>query len=312
MSKDLDEERGFRAGFLEHACGVSSRYYCGEETQIDLAVAAAAKALDNAGIEANEIDLVISGCGIPYQTLPTTAPLVQGRLGIGDGAAAAFDVNSTCLSFLNAFETASRLLQAEEYGTALVFSSEIASRALPWAEQPEEAALFGDGAAAVVLTRSAAGRASVRAFLTRTYPSAYQACQIGAGGTRLDFQNDRETFVENSLFRMNGKELYRTTSRHFSAFVDDLLARAGWEKGDVDVLIPHQASPFALSHIAKQIKFPKSKIVDISRLLGNQIAASIPTALDRARQQGRLPAGTKALFLGTSAGVSFGGMAYEF
>ncbi|TGR36146.1 ketoacyl-ACP synthase III, partial [Mesorhizobium sp. M8A.F.Ca.ET.198.01.1.1] len=97
------------------------------------------------------VDLIVGGCGVPYQPLPASAPLVMQRLGLADGSAAAFDVNSTCLGFLTAFETASRLIEAGQFSTALVFSSEVASRALPWRDQPEVAALFGDGAAAAVL-----------------------------------------------------------------------------------------------------------------------------------------------------------------
>ncbi|TGR16718.1 ketoacyl-ACP synthase III, partial [Mesorhizobium sp. M8A.F.Ca.ET.197.01.1.1] len=118
------------------------------ESQIDLACVAARLALDDAGLEVQAVDLIIGGCGVPYQPLPATAPLVMQRLGLADGSGAAFDVNSTCLSFLTAFETAGRMIAAGQCETALVFSAEVASRALPWRDQPEVAALFGDGAAA--------------------------------------------------------------------------------------------------------------------------------------------------------------------
>ncbi|MER9208653.1 3-oxoacyl-[acyl-carrier-protein] synthase III C-terminal domain-containing protein [Mesorhizobium sp. M0771] len=309
-SRALDARLGFGYGHFEAATGIIERYVCEAESQVDLACAAARLALADAELEAGSVDLVIGGCGVPYQPLPSTAPLVMQRLGLADGSAAAFDVNSTCLGFLTAFETASRLIEAGQCRTALVFSSEIASRALPWQDQPEIAALFGDGAAAAVL-QQAPSEGRVAANLMRTYPSAYAACSIGSGGTRFDFHREPEEFARHSLFHMEGKELFRVTSRHFNGFVAELLDRAGWRHDDVDLVVPHQASPFALAHMARQTGFAREKLVDIAARYGNQIAASIPFALDVARREQRIVPGAKVLFLGTSAGVSFGGMALE-
>ncbi|MER9525574.1 3-oxoacyl-[acyl-carrier-protein] synthase III C-terminal domain-containing protein [Mesorhizobium sp. L2C067A000] len=309
-SRALDARLGFGDGHFEAATGIIERYVCEAESQVDLACAAARLALADAELEAGSVDLVIGGCGVPYQPLPSTAPLVMQRLGLADGSAAAFDVNSTCLGFLTAFETASRLIEAGQCRTALVFSSEIASRALPWQDQPEIAALFGDGAAAAVL-QQAPSEGRVAANLMRTYPSAYAACSIGSGGTRFDFHREPEEFARHSLFHMEGKELFRVTSRHFNGFVAELLDRAGWRHDDVDLVVPHQASPFALAHMARQTGFAREKLVDIAARYGNQIAASIPFALDVARREQRIVPGAKVLFLGTSAGVSFGGMALE-
>jgi len=310
-SRALEERLGLGQGTLETATGIIERYVCEAESQVDLACAAARLALADAGIEVGAVDLIIGGCGVPYQPLPSTAPLVMQRLGLADGSAAAFDVNSTCLGFLTAFETAARLIGAGQCETALVFSSEVASRALPWEEQPEVAALFGDGAAAAILQRGEPGEGRMAANLMRTYPSAWEACGIGSGGTRFDFRRQPEEFARHSLFHMDGKELFRVTSRHFNGFVTELLERAGWRHDDVDLVVPHQASPFALAHMARQTGFAPEKIVDISARYGNQIAASIPFALDIARRQDRVAPGAKLLFLGTSAGVSFGGMALE-
>ncbi|WP_425515357.1 3-oxoacyl-ACP synthase III family protein, partial [Mesorhizobium silamurunense] len=147
-TRALEERLGLGQGALEAATGVVERYVCDAESQIDLACAAACLALEDAGLEAEAVDLIIGGCGVPYQPLPATAPLVMQHLGLADGSAAAFDVNSTCLGFLTAFETAGRMIEAGQCETALVFSAEVASRALPWRDAPEVAALFGDGAAA--------------------------------------------------------------------------------------------------------------------------------------------------------------------
>lgn len=310
LSEELDRKLGFSPGHLERMSGVRSRHVCEAEDQIGLAAAAAHLAMERAAVTARDIDLVLGACGIPYQTLPATAPLVMRRLGIPDGAAAAFDVNATCLSFLSALELAAGRIAAGLSRTALVFSADIASRALPWKEQPDVAALFGDGAAAVVLA-AADGTGAIRASLMRTYPSAYEACEIGAGGTRFDFERKPAEFAAHAVFRMDGKELFRVTHRHFPRFVDDLLAAAGWSPADVDLVVPHQASPLALEHMIEQTGMRGERVVNIAARFGNQIAASIPTALDIAWRDGRITRGTRLLLLGTSAGVSFGGMAIE-
>ncbi len=306
-SVEMDAVCGLVPGSLAAATGVESRFFCDGEDQIDMAIAASRIALAEAA--AGPPDLIICGNAVPYQPIPATAPLIMGRLGLPDGSAAAFDVNSTCLSFLTAVETASRMIAQGQASVALVVSSEIASRALPWRAQPEVAALFGDGAGAVVLTGATPG--CIRASLMRSYPSAYQACSLAAGGTRFDFTAEAETFARNTTFAMDGKELFRLASRHFAGFVSDLLDRAGWRRDQVDLVVPHQASPAALAHMIRQSGLDRDRVVDITRDHGNQIAASIPIAFDFARKSGRAGPGRKVLFLGTSAGVSFGGLAVE-
>ncbi len=311
LSEEFDKIIGRPEGWLQAETGVRKRPVIGPgESQITLAVTAARNALDDAGIARDEIDLIVAACGIGYQALPSTAPLLMKELGIADGTAVAFDVDATCLSFVVAVDLAGAYFDSGRYNTILIVSSDIASRALPWDGQPDVAALFGDGAAAAVLQRtgSRAG-AGLVASLFRTYPSGYDSCQIGAGGTRFDFSREHDQFAAHSKFVMNGRDLFRLTSKHFVGFVDDLLAKAGWDRDDIDLIIPHQASPFALAHMVRQCKFDGNKVVNITDEYGNQIAASIPIALDLARKEGRVPLGARVLILGTSAGVSFGGLA---
>lgn len=307
-SEALDIRHGLPLGKIRALTGVARRAIAKGESQIDLATSAAKAALEDAGVAASQITLIIGASAVPYQPIPATASLVMARLGMADGQAAAFDVNSTCLSFLTGFETAARIIEGG--GMALVFSSELASRALPWATAPEIAGLFGDGAAAAVL-RPTTGTARVAASLMRTYPSAYDACGIGAGGTRFDFSQEEQAFRDHALFSMDGKELFRLAARHFGTFVSDLLDRAGWRHQDVDLVVPHQASPAALAHMIRQTGFGPERVIEIAADYGNQIAASIPFTLDIARRDGRVNPGMRVLFLGTSAGVSFGGLALE-
>ena len=305
-SDSLDALHDKPQGWLYKRSGVAQRYVCKGEDQVDLALDAARQAMTEAQCDSDEIAMVLFGAAVPYQSIPATAPLIQQKLGIRDGACMSFDINSTCLSFVTALDIASRMIPAGR--RALVVASEVASRALPWATDPQVAALFGDGAAAVVVD-AATSDAGIVASRMETYPSAYDACTLGAGGTRYDYHRAPADFDANSYFRMDGEALYRISVKHFEPFLDRLLDDAGWTRDDVDVVIPHQASPGALAHLARRCGFRSDIVVNIVADHGNQIAASIPTALAIARRTQRALTGHKALILGTSAGVSLGGVA---
>tara|TARA_E500000178_G_C17026437_1_gene758221 strand:+ start:106 stop:1092 length:987 start_codon:yes stop_codon:yes gene_type:complete len=303
---DLDLKTGNRVS----SSRVNRRFVCREETQIDLARTASLEALESAKQKPSDLDLIISGASVPYQPIPATAPLIMRSLGIPDGVAAAFDVNSTCLSFISALEIAGLMINNGTVRRALVVSSEIASRALPWEKQPEVAALFGDGAGAFVLGPAhTASPSAIKAVRLRSYPSVFEACGIGSGGTKYDFDTEHDAFVANSKFTMDGKVLFRLTAQKFNQFVNDLLEQAGWKQSDVDLVVPHQASPAALDHLIRLTGFDRTQVVSIVEDYGNQIAASIPFTFDIAGERNLLTLGRKVLLLGTSAGVSFGGAA---
>ncbi|WP_377211870.1 3-oxoacyl-ACP synthase III family protein [Pseudahrensia aquimaris] len=289
---------------MEAKTGVSSRYFCDEENQIDLGVAAAKTAISKAGIDAQDIDLIISACAVPFQPIPATAPAIQRALSITDGTCFATDINCTCLGFPAALEFANGLIGA--YSKILIVSSELASRGLPWKTQPDVAGLFGDGAAAAVLTSAPSKKLFAARF--ETHASAYDNCSLAAGGTRFDFAKQPDMFAAHSQFTMDGKELFRLTAKHFGSFVEKLLASTGLQQNDIDLVIPHQASPSALAHMIKLCGFKSERVVNIASQVGNQIAASIPFTLDYANESGLIKRGDRILMLGTSAGVSFGGI----
>ena len=130
LSSDLDAEIGRPSGWLYRRTGVFSRHFCDSEDQVDLAVSAGRQALGQAGIPADEVDIILFAAAVPYQTIPSTAPLIQQRLGIVDGTCAAFDINSTCLSFLTAVDLLASLLTSGRYRTGLIVASEIASETM--------------------------------------------------------------------------------------------------------------------------------------------------------------------------------------
>lgn len=309
FSEEIDARLNRRIGTTKKHVGIASRpVRSGDETQITLAVAAAHQAIADSNIDIHKIDLVLFASAVGYQSIPATAPLIMRELGMKNGQAAAFDINATCLSFLTAVDVAASLLKTERYQNILIVSSELASCALPWHDEPNTAALFGDGAAAAVITAGEDTSGIVAAHM-ETRHEGYEDCQLAAGGTRFDPKDESGEFFKNIWFRMNGKALFRHTMDHFEAFLDHLLDKAGWHRRDIDLVVPHQASPHALIHLVKRCGLDKAHIINIMEDHGNQISASIPIALHTAKQEGRLQKDAKVLMLGTSAGLSFGGLA---
>lgn len=314
-SADIDVQLGKPSGWLEAACGVASRHVAAShETQESLAAEAARAALRDAGLALEDIGLLLFGASVGRQPIPATAALVKRELGGGQLAFPAYDVNATCLSTMVALDLATLQIAAGRVKHVLVVTSEIASRALPWSDAPETAGLFGDGAAAFVVSAPGAQPgegARFGGFHMETYAEGYEACTLAAGGTGIDFHRDPEAFARNAYFRMDGKALYRITAAALPGFLDRLLAKSGLRRDDIDLVVPHQASPHALAHIIRRGGFAPDRVFDRVRTIGNQVAASIPVALCLARAEGRVRPGMRILLVGTSAGVSLAGAILE-
>ncbi|OKH90209.1 3-oxoacyl-[acyl-carrier-protein] synthase III C-terminal domain-containing protein [Thalassospira sp. TSL5-1] len=303
----VDHLLGWPKGQSFARFGIANRYVANQdETSSFMATRAAQLALKAAQCDAKDIDLILGACGVMEQPIPSTAVLVQDRLGLGKSGIPAFDVNATCLSFLQALDVAALWIQSGRARRVLVFSSDIASSGLDW-KNPESAAIFGDGAAAVIV---GPGDGAILAHGFETYSEGREACVLAAGGTRI---NPTRGIAEgDDKFRMDGGKAFRVTSRYLPGFLSRLLARAGVDKENLDCIIPHQASAHALQHAIRALRFPAEKVVNIFAQTGNQIASSIPSALDHAVQSGALKRGQTALLIGTSAGISLGGTVVRF
>lgn len=311
-SAEIDARLGKPQGWLESASGVITRPVIAEgETQESLAVDAARLALADAGLEPEDIDLLLFASAVGRQPIPSTATLIKRELGLTRCAAPAFDINATCLSAVAAMEVAALYIAAGRARHVLIVASEIATRALPWAEDPATAALFGDGAAALVLGPAQASGLHLREVMIETWAEGYDYCALPAGGTRYDLHTNREDFEANAFFRMDGHALFKLTRAKLPDFIGRLLARAGWQQDEVDLVIPHQASPLALEHMIRKCGFARERIVSTIQQTGNLVAASIPMTLDTARREGRITKASKVLLIGTSAGVSIGGVTLQ-
>jgi 3-oxoacyl-[acyl-carrier-protein] synthase-3 len=294
------------ANFAIYERGVAT----GDETSSSLAAAAGRAALNAAGWGPDDLDAIVGACGVMEQPIPGTAALVQQRLGLGDSGIPAFDINATCLSFLVALDMVDMAMAAGRWRRVLIISADIASAALDFGD-PEASVIFGDGAAAVAV-EAVAGPSGIVAFRMETYGTGAELCRLEAGGTRVRPETDIDGFLSLAKFRMDGPGLFKATARRFPQFIARLLSSRGLSEADIDLIIPHQARAPPHKNQPRALPALDDKVVDIFGDHGNQIAASMPSALHHAIATGRLNRGETALLVGTSAGVSLGGAVIRY
>lgn len=311
-SSELDVAHGRPAGTSEARSGVRSRRWAGpDETSSLMAAAAVREALDAAGLDAGDLDAVVVSAVAPEQPMPTTAVLTAAHLGVPGGRVAALDVNASCVGFLTALDLASTAVAVGRWERVAVVATEIASKGLDHREV-EGSALFGDGAAAVVVGRAGPEDGStVLASASAVWPDARDACRIDAGGTRFNVTTPPDD-PSAYLFRMDGAALLRQVARHLPGFLRDLEERAGLGVGEVDVVVPHQASAVGLRYLRERVGVRPDAVVDILADHGNQVSASVPTALHHAVTSSRLRRGQTALLLGTGAGLALSATMLRF
>ncbi|MEI7770873.1 MAG: ketoacyl-ACP synthase III [Chloroflexales bacterium] len=310
-SAELERAWGLEPGWIMRVAGIRERRYADHETTAGMAAVAGRRALDTAGMAAADLDLIIAASSGPQQAIPCTATFIQRELGAPDGASACFDVNATCLSFLFAIQSAAHLLAAGSYRAALVVSSEIGSYSRNPAD-PASACLFGDAAAAAVLVRAPEGGASGVVWgQFATYSSGADLTAIPGGGS-LHHPNDPATTPDMNLFHMDGSGVFRRAAKVLGPFVDSFLARAGWSREGVDVVVPHQASRHGVELVSTRLGFRPEQVVSNLAERGNCVAASIPLALAEFVAAGHIRRGQRVMLLGTGAGMTLGAVGLVF
>lgn len=311
LNVELEDQLGIPSGWIERVTGVRERRYVSGETSAWMAAAAARRALAAAGRDLCDLDVIVGASTAPQQAIPCTAALVQRELGAPDGASVCFDLNATCLSFLVALHTAAQLIAAGVYRCMLVYSSEITSRSLNPAER-ESAVLFGDAAAAAVLTRAELDEPSaIWHAQFATFSSGADLTAVPGGGT-LHHPNDPRTTPEMNTFHMQGLAVFKQAARLSSPFLDRFFAGLDWPRDACDAVVPHQASRHAVELLHLRLGFQPAQVYSNLALRGNCIAASLPLALSEAVAGGRIRRGDRVLMLGTGAGLTLGALALTF
>ena len=266
----------------------------GERTS-DLACAASLKALESAGREAKDIDLIIVATTTPDLTFPATAARVQAELGVSHGAA--FDLQAVCSGFVFALATADNFLARGQAKAALVVGAETFSRIMDW-EDRGTCVLFGDGAGAIVLEArdDALDRGVISTFL-RTDGRMHDLLYVDGGPS--------ETGTVGKV-RMVGNAVFRHAVEHISGAMLEACARAGISLDEVDWFVPHQANQRILDGVARKLGIDVDKVVSTVAQHGNTSAASVPLALDVAVRDGRIKPGDLVLMEALGGGLTWG------
>jgi len=273
-----------------------------EETTCTLAVHAARSALQQAGVEPEELDLVIvATCTPDYSNMPATASLVQHALGAP--RAGAFDLNAVCSGFLYGLATGSQFILNGAYRSVLVIGAEVFTRILDWQDR-STCVLFGDGAGAVVLqpTDQPGGLLS---FVLGSDGAGACSLFVPAGGSRQPAS--AETVAERAHYvKMQGRDVFRFATRVLPESVKQALEAAKLSTEDMDLLIPHQANTRIIDAAVRRLKLSESIVFSNVERYGNTSAASIPVALCEAIEAGLVQAGSTIVMSGFGAGLSWG------
>ena len=280
--------------------GIRSRYIASDgETTATLAVDACRKALDAAGLEPNDIGLIVLATATPDQTFPSSATKVQAQLGIAD--CIAFDVHAVCTGFLYALTVADSMLRGGNARRALVIGSETFSRILDW-EDRATCVLFGDGAGALVL---GAEESDGGILATRLHAD-------GRHNDLLFVDGGPSTTGTVGKLRMKGREVFRHAVVNLAEVMNEVLDAAGLTAAEVDWVVPHQANQRILDATARKLGLPAEKVVITVGEHANTSAASVPLAFDTAVRDGRIKRGDIVVLEAMGGGFTWGAAALRY
>lgn len=273
--------------------GIRERHIIADdEFTSDMAVASARKALEAAGVEATQVDLIIVATTTPDHTFPSTACIVQDKLGIHN--CPAFDIQAVCSGFVYAVATADKFIKSGSAKCALVIGADCMSRITDWTDR-SNCILWGDGAGAVIMT------ASDTPGVLSTHLHA-----DGSYNHLLNVPSGISNGHGSKTIQMEGNAVFKIAVNTLDAIVDEALEANGLEKSDVDWLVPHQANIRILQSTAKKLGMGMDRVVVTVDTHGNTSAASIPLALDVAVRDGRIQRGETVLMEAFGGGFTWG------
>jgi 3-oxoacyl-[acyl-carrier-protein] synthase-3 len=261
----------------------------------DLALVACQRALQAADRQANDIDLIVLATSTPDFVFPSTATILQDKLGITNGAAA-FDLQAVCSGFIYALATADKFIRSGSHRRALVVGAEVFSRILDWRDRGT-CVLFGDGAGAIVL--EASDKPGIHA--TALHADGRHREILSVPGHVCGGQPIGDPFL-----RMDGQAVFKFAVKVLSEVAEEVVLAAGMTTQQIDWLIPHQANIRIMQSTAKKLHLPSEKVVITVDRHGNTSAASIPLAFDEAVRTGKVGAGQTALLEGVGGGFTWG------
>lgn len=280
--------------------GIERRYISLDENTSDLAVEASKKALSQAGLSAEDIDLIILATVTPDNFTPSTACIVQDKLGAKN--AWAFDINAACTGFIYALKLGKSLIRSGEAKNALIIGAETLSKALNW-EDRGSCVLFGDGAGATVLT-STEEDCGIKCVNVKSDGSKGDSLVIQGLPLNSPFKDRKE--VSENYINMNGREIFKFATKVMEESIVDILEKENIKIEEIDAIIPHQANLRIIDYVGKRLGITREKFVTNLQNYGNTSGASIPIALCEAIDDGKVKRGDNIIMVGFGGGLTWG------
>ena len=288
--------------------GIKQRRKAGpDEYTSQFAVRASREAIERAGVDASEIDLILCATVTPDQILPSTACLIQAQLGSHN--ASAMDIVAACSGFLYGLSLADAMIRAGQSKYTLVIGAEILTRYVDYTDR-STCVLFGDGAGAALLGPVESDR-GILAVKIRSDGRYEEHLYAPGGGTKLG--TSYKTIDEGQhFFKMKGNELFKVAVRSMADISAEMLQKAGYTVDDVDLVIPHQANQRITDAVASRLGVPEEKVYSNIAEHGNTSSASIPIAIDECIEKGKIKDGSLVLLTAFGGGVTWGGTLIRF
>ena len=310
-SLTLDNIVKGKEGGIMDATGVRYRHHISDDECVSQMGAGALKlALDRAGLQAADLDLLIfAGASFDYP-VPHNSALIKARLTDDRVNFDCFDIDSTCLSFLHALDVTHLYLLSGRYKRVAIVSSEISSLALSPSDE-KVYGLFGDAAVAVIVESTESTGYTPGFVNFKNFPSGVFLTMVPVGGA-VNRGINSPPDDPGYNFKMEGKNLLRLISKHIDGFIADMEERSGTGINQFDKIITHQASKVGNEFFNKRFSIPPGKRVDTLEIHGNCISASIPLGLEKLLNDGYNTGGKRILLFGTGAGLTIGSLVLEF
>jgi 3-oxoacyl-[acyl-carrier-protein] synthase-3 len=300
-NRDLEKMVDTSDEWIRTRSGIRERHIAADgEVASDLAYAAATRAIDSAGLTPADIDLVIVATTTPDMVFPSTACILQSKLGIG--GCPAFDVQAVCSGFVYALNIANMFICSGQAKRALIVGAEVYSRILDWTDRTT-CVLFGDGAGAVVL--GASDEPGILA--SKSHADGSYSDKLSVPGWVCGGKTTGSPFVQ-----MDGGSVFKFAVRVFEEVAHEVLDAAGLTIADVDWFIPHQANIRIMEASARKLNLPLDRLISTVERHGNTSAASIPLALDESVSAGRIKRGDTLLLEGVGGGFTWGGVLLRY
>ncbi|WP_127536287.1 beta-ketoacyl-ACP synthase III [Paenibacillus illinoisensis] len=301
-NSDLEKMVDTNDEWIVSRTGIKERHIAApDQATSDLAYEAAMKALESAGMTGSDLDLIIVATITPDSAFPSTACILQDKLGAK--GAAAFDLSAACSGFVYGLATATSFIQSGMYNNALVIGADCLSRITDYTDR-NTCVLFGDGAGAVVIGEVPEGR-GFKSFDLGAEGAGGGLLQLEGGGSRLPASAETVENKKHYIY-MNGREVFKFAVRVMGTATDEVLRKAALERTDVDLFVPHQANIRIIQSAMQRLELPEEKVVVNVDKYANTSAASIPLALVEAAEEGRMKAGDTILMVGFGGGLTWG------